>query len=159
MVVTLSVRAPSWHDDVRACSLTQFIPYPLNNFRLMLPVSYLCLWYITVLTSYHYLYDEYVCVWLVHTFFISICIHFLEILFCTIFLYLHIFSCPVYFCLHAWFDSSPSFLHVGLNFGLVWPNLNHISNNVLGWGWSNMKGIYVFIPHYHATKFHEQGSF
>ena len=31
MDVTASVCAPSWHDDVRVCALTRFVPYPLHN--------------------------------------------------------------------------------------------------------------------------------
>ena len=31
MVVTTSVRAQSWHEDVRACELTRFVPYPLHK--------------------------------------------------------------------------------------------------------------------------------
>ena len=34
MVVTTSVRAPSWHDDVCACALTRFVPYRLHKFNL-----------------------------------------------------------------------------------------------------------------------------
>ena len=34
MAVTISVRAPSWKDDVRACALTLFVPYKLRKLRL-----------------------------------------------------------------------------------------------------------------------------
>ena len=37
---------------------------------------------------------------------------------------------PISFCLHSGFDSFFSYLHVGLDLFLVWPNLNHISNNL-----------------------------
>ena len=46
MVVTMSVRAPSWNDNVRACALTRFVPYKLHKFRLTLSFSYLCLLHI-----------------------------------------------------------------------------------------------------------------
>ena len=36
MVVTTSVRAPSWNDDICACALTRFSPYPLRKLRLTL---------------------------------------------------------------------------------------------------------------------------
>ena len=34
MVVTISVHATSWHDDVCACALTRFVPYRLHKFNL-----------------------------------------------------------------------------------------------------------------------------
>ena len=34
MVVMTSMHAPSYHDDVRACALMVFVPYPLNKFIL-----------------------------------------------------------------------------------------------------------------------------
>ena len=34
MIVTMSMRAPSWHCDVRACAIKRFVPYPLHKFRL-----------------------------------------------------------------------------------------------------------------------------
>ena len=40
MVVTTSMRAPSWRDDVRACAGTCFVPYLLNKFTLTLSLSY-----------------------------------------------------------------------------------------------------------------------
>ena len=39
MVVTTSVRAPSWHGDIHMCTLTCFVRYPLHKFRL--PTSFL----------------------------------------------------------------------------------------------------------------------
>ena len=150
-----SVRAPSWHDDVHACALTCFVPYPLHKFRLTLPFSYMWLCNIYVLTFCHVLSVDYVCVWIVNLFSFFLRLHAVETLFCTVFFCLHVVSCPVSFCLHAGFNSFSSCLHVGLDFFLVLPNLNHIYNTLLVWGWSHLKGIYVFPPHYHVTKFCE----
>ena len=34
MVVTMYVHAFLWHDDIRACTIMVFVPYPLRKFRL-----------------------------------------------------------------------------------------------------------------------------
>ena len=153
MVVTMSVCAPSWHDDIRVCSLMCFVPYPLHKFRLTSSFSYLWLWHISVVTSCHVLSAKNVRVRLVHFLSCFLRLHAVEIYFRTILLCLHVVSCPVFFCLHTWFDYFSSCLHVGLDFVLVWPNLKHIYNTILGWGWSHLNIIYVFPPHYHVTKF------
>ena len=114
MVVTTYIRALSWHDDVRACSLTDFVPYPLHKTRLMSSFSYWWIWNIYVLISYHLLSVDYVRIQLVH--------------FCLFFLFLHNLSCPFSPCLHTWFDSSYFCIHTGLNLFFVWATLNHISN-------------------------------
>ena len=41
MVVTTSMRAPSFHGDVFACTLTRFVPYTLHKFRLTSSFSYM----------------------------------------------------------------------------------------------------------------------
>ena len=130
MFVTTSVRVPSWHNDVRACSLTRFVPYPLHKFRLTWWFYYLWLWHISVLKLYHFISAEYVCVQLVHLFFFFLCLHAVETFFCTIFVCLHVVSCPVSIYLHSGLDSFSSYLHFGLYFLLVWPNLNQIYNIV-----------------------------
>ena len=84
IVVTTSVRAPSWHDVVCACTLTHFFPYPLHKFRLMLSFSYLWLWHIYVLTLYHFLSADYVRVRLVHFFSFFLHLHDVETFFCTV---------------------------------------------------------------------------
>ena len=48
----------------------------------------------------------------------------------TILLCLHNVSCPFSFYLHPGLNSFSSCIHVGLDLFLVWPNLNHISNNL-----------------------------
>ena len=60
MIVTTSVCAPSWRNNVCACSLTVFVPYPLHTFRLMMSFSYWWLWHLSVLMSYHILSAYYV---------------------------------------------------------------------------------------------------
>ena len=158
MVVTTVVHAPSWHDNVRVCALTRFVPYPLYKFRLTSSFSYLWLRHISVLTPCHFLSADYVCVRLVHLFSFFLCLHAVETFFRTIFLCINVVSCLVSFYLHAGFDSFSSCLRVKLDFFLVWPNLNYSYNTLLGLGWSHLKGIYFFLPHYHVTKFREQGS-
>ena len=217
MVVTTSVRAPSWHGDVPVCALTRFVPYPLHKFRLKSSFSYmwLChisvltswhvlstdyvrvrivfalywlrgnwrpqrpasfetkvvhkfrltssfsylwLWRLSVLTSCHILSADYVHVRLVHFFSFFLRLHAVGTFFRTIFLYLHVVSYPVSFCLHDGFNSFSSCLHVGINFFFFLPNLNHISNMLLVWEWSHLKGIHVFPSNYHVTKFREYGS-
>ena len=158
MFVTTSVRAPSCHEDVRTCALTCFIPYPVHKFRLTSSFFHLWIWHISVLMLCNFLSAEYVRVRLVNFIFFFLSLHAVQTFFCTIFLCLHVLSCPVSFCLHYGFDSFSSCLLVGLDFLLVWLNLNHIFNTILGWGWSYLKGIYVFPLHYHVTKFREQWS-
>ena len=92
MVMTTSVRAPLWHDDVRVCALACFVPYPLHKFILTSSFFYFCLWHISVLMSYHFLSTEYVCVRL---------LHFSSSLLRTKFLCLHVVSCSVSFCLRG----------------------------------------------------------
>ena len=123
MVVTTSVRAPSWHDNVHAYALTCFVPYWLHKFRLTLLFSYLWLWNISVLTSYYFLSADYVCIQLLHLFSCFLCLHALERLFCTIFICLHVVSCPVSFCIHDGLDYFYSSFHAGLDLFLVWTNL------------------------------------
>ena len=117
MVVTTSVRAPSWHDDVRACALARFVPYPLHKFRLTSSFSYLWLWHISILMTCNVLFAYYVRVWPVNFFSFFLRLQAVETFFSTILL-----------CLHVGFDSSSSCIHVGIDFFLVLPNLNHISN-------------------------------
>ena len=69
-----SMCAPTWHDDVCTCTLAQFVPYPLHKFRLTLSSYYLWQWHISVLTLYHSLSADYVCVRLVNFFFFSLCL-------------------------------------------------------------------------------------
>ena len=54
--------------------------------------------------------------------------------FCTIFLCLHVVSCPVSFCIHAGFDSLSSCLHVGLYFFLVCLTLTTFTTRSLFYG-------------------------
>ena len=119
MVVMTSVHAPSWHEDVHACTLTFFVPYPLHKFRLKSSCSYLWLWYLSVHMSCHILSADYVRVQLVYLFYFSFRLHAVETLFCTIFLCLHVVSCPVSFFIHSVFNYLSSYLHVGLDFFLV----------------------------------------
>ena len=151
-----SVHAPSWHDDVRACALAFFVPYTLHKFRLTLSFSYLYLWNLSVLASHHFLSADYVCVQLMHFFLFFLCLHAVETFF-SFFSCLRALSCPFSFCISAGFYYLSSCIHVNPNFFLVWPNLNHISNTLLVSGWSHLKGVYVFPPHYHVTKFCETG--
>ena len=116
MVVTTSVRAQSWDDDVHACALTPFVPYPLHKFRLTSSFSYFWPWHLSALTLCHVLSADYVCVRLVHFFSFFLRFHTVETIFRTILLCLHVVSCPVSFCLHTGFDYFSSSLHVGLNF-------------------------------------------
>ena len=155
MVVATSVRVLLWHEDVRVCALTRFTPYPLHKFRLTSAFSYLWLCHISVLTSFNVLSADYISVRLVHLFSFLLRLHAVETFFRTILLCLHVVSCPVSFYLHAGFDSLSLCLHVGIDFFLVWPNLNHIYNTLIGWKWSHLKGIYMLPLHYHFTKFHE----
>ena len=129
MVVTTSMRAPSWHDNVSACGITHFVPYQLHKFRLMLSLSYLWVWHLSVLTSCHIISTDYVRIQPVYFFSFFLRLHAVETYICTIFLCLQVVSCPVSFCIHSGFDSFFSCLHVGLNFFLGWPNLNQISNS------------------------------
>ena len=106
--MTTYVRAPS-----RFLSHIHYINSDLGcNF------IYFWLWHLSILTPYHFLSMDYVCVRLVHLFLFFLC--------------LHIVSCPVSFCLHSGFDYFYSCIHVGLDFFLVLPNINHISNTLLG---------------------------
>ena len=75
--------------------------------------SYWCLWHIYVVRAWQVLSEDYIDVLLVHLF--------------SVFLCLHVVSCPISFFLHAGFDSFSSSLHVGLNFLFILPNLIHIS--------------------------------
>ena len=84
MVVTTYVHAPSWHDGLCVCTLTHLVPYPLHKFILTSWFSYLWLWRIYVITWYHFLSADYFCVWLVHLFNYSLCLHNVEAFFCTI---------------------------------------------------------------------------
>ena len=118
MVVTRSVRTPSWHYDRHACDLMCFVLYPLHKFRLTLSFFF-WLWYISVFMSFHVLSADYVFVKLVYFFSFFLCFHAVEAFFCTIFLCLHVVSCPVTFCIHSGFNSFSSCLHVGLYFFLV----------------------------------------
>ena len=120
-VVTTSVHAPSWHDDVRACALTRFVPYPLHKFRLV-AMAYFCPFVVPCLI--HGLCPRTTCAFV----FFSLRLHAVEIFLRTIFLCLHDVSCPVSFCIHAGFDFFSPCIHVILDLLLVWPNLNHISN-------------------------------
>ena len=119
MVVMTSVHVPSWYDNIRACALTRFVPYPLHKFRVTSAFSCLWLWSLSVLTSCHVLSADYVCVILVHLFSFSIHLHAVEKFFRTILLCLHVVSCTVSFCLHSGFDYLSSCLHVGLDLFLV----------------------------------------
>ena len=101
MVITTFMRALSWHDDMRVCAVTRFVPYTLHKFRLTLSFSYLWLWHISVLTSCQFLFADYVLVRLVHLFSLFLHIHAVEKCFCTICICLHVVSCPISFCLHA----------------------------------------------------------
>ena len=122
--MTTSVRAPSWHEDVRVCTLTFFVTYPLHKSRLPFSFSYLWLGHISVLRSYHLLSAEYVCVRLVHLFFF-------------------------FFCLRTVFDSLSSCLHVGLDLFLVWTNLNNTptppSHQIKLENPSNLLFFFVFV--------------
>ena len=119
MVVTTSVRASSWHDDIHVCALMHFVPYPLLKFSLTLSFSYLWLWHLSVLTVYHVLSSDYLSVRLVHFFSFFLRLHAVETFFRIIFICLHIVSCHVSLCLHAGFDYFSSCIHVGLDFFLV----------------------------------------
>ena len=114
MVVTTSVYVPSWNDDIRACALTVFIPYPLCKFRLTLSFSYRWICHLSVYTLYHILSVDYVLVRLVHIFLSCLCL-------CT-------GSYPFFTCIHTGFDSSSFYLHGGFNFFFVGAELNQISN-------------------------------
>ena len=114
MTVTASVCSLSWNDDVRACSLMVSVPYPLRKFRLISSFSYLWLWHISVLASYHTLSVEYFCVQFMH--------------FCIFLLFLRAVSCHFSSCIHAWFYYSSFCIHTGFDFFFVRANLNHISN-------------------------------
>ena len=149
----MSVRAPSWHDEVRACALTRFVPYLLHKFIITSSFSYLWIWHISVLTSCQVLSAEYVRVQLVNFSSFFLHLHAVEIFFCTIFLCLRVVSCPVSLFLHAGFDSFSSCLHTGINFFLIWTKLNHIYNTLPSWGWSHLKGVHIFPPHYHVKNF------
>ena len=129
--MTTSVRALSWHDGVCASALTRFVPYPLHKFRLTLSFSYLWLWHLSVLTLYHFLSADYVCVWLVNLFFFSLCLHTVETFFPTILRCVHVLSYPISFCIHNGLNSFSSCLHVGMDFFLVWPNPNKIYNTFI----------------------------
>ena len=119
MSVKTSVRAPSWHDEVRACAFTRLVHYPQHKFRLKWSFYYLWLWNHSVLTSYHFLSADYFRVRLVHFFSFFLCLYAVETFFVTIFLCLHVVSCPVSFCLHTGLDSFSSCIHVGINLFLV----------------------------------------
>ena len=133
MVAMTSVRAPSWHNDICACALTRFVPYPLHKFRLTSSFSYLWQWHLSVLTPYHLLSADYVRVQLVHLFTFLLFLHDMEKFFRTIFHCLHVVSCPVSLCLHTILNYFSSCLHVGIYLLLVLPNLNHISNKDYPW--------------------------
>ena len=102
-----------------------FVQYPLHKFILTLSFSYLCIWNLSVLVSYHFLSADYVRVRLVHFFSFFLFLHAVETFFRTIFLCLRVVFCPVSFCLHNVFN----YFHFVPDFFFVWPNLNHIFNN------------------------------
>ena len=60
MVVTTSMSALSWSDDVHVCAVMVFVPYPLHKFRLLSSFSYWWLCHLYVLMSYHILSADYV---------------------------------------------------------------------------------------------------
>ena len=68
MVVTTSLCSSSWYDNVHVCTLTRFVPYAWNKFRLMLSFSYFWVWHLSVLASFHVLSTDYVHVQLVYFF-------------------------------------------------------------------------------------------
>ena len=119
MVMTTSMRVLPWNDGVRACALTRFFPYPLHKCRLTSAFSYFWIWHISVLTSFHVLYADYVRLRLVHLFSFLLRLHAVETFFRTVFFCVHVVSCPVSFYLHSGFDSLSSCLHVGIDFLLV----------------------------------------
>ena len=81
MIGITSVHALSWHDNVRACAFTRFVPYPLCKFILTSSFSYLWLWNLSVLTSFHVLSAEYVRIRLVHLFSFFLRLHAVETFF------------------------------------------------------------------------------
>ena len=93
MAVTSSVCASSWHDDANACTLTIFVPYPLNKFILTLSFSYWWLWHLSVLTVYHILSSFYVRI--------------LIVTLCLFSPFLHSVFCLFSFCLHSGLDTPP----------------------------------------------------
>ena len=116
MVVKTSMRALSYNDDVRACALTLFVPYPLCKFMLTSLFSYLWVWRISILTPYHFLSSDYVCVQLLYFFFL--CLHAVETFF-PFFFFIHAVPFPVSFCLQAGFVSYSSCVFVGIYFFYV----------------------------------------
>ena len=109
-----SVHALSWHDNVRACSLTVFVPYLLHQLRLTLSFYYWWICHLSVLTSYHLLSLENLCVRLVTLFLFYLCLNSV----------LCIFS----FSLHSGFDLLSFFIHAVFDYFFVWSNFNYISN-------------------------------
>ena len=73
------MRVPSWHDNIRTCTLTFFVPHPLHKLTLTSSFSYFSIWHLSVLKSYHFLSADYLCVQLVHVFFFFLCLHAVEI--------------------------------------------------------------------------------
>ena len=68
MVVMMSVRLLPWNNNVHACALTFFVPYPLCKFRITSSFSYWWIWHISVLMLYHLLSADYVRIKLVNLF-------------------------------------------------------------------------------------------
>ena len=78
--------------------------------------------------SFHVLSLDYVRVRIVHIFSLFLRLHAGETFFHTIFLCLHVVSCPVSFYLHSGLDYFSFSIHIELDLFLVWTNLNHIYN-------------------------------
>ena len=117
MVVTTSLCVTSWHDNVRACALTVFVPYPLRKFILTSYFSYWWLWHLSVINPYHLLSADYVRVRLVHLSIFLLCIHAVSYLFSS--------------CLHYGFNSSSFCLQEGFNFSLFGLTLTDFTTHSL----------------------------
>ena len=113
MVVITFVHVPSCHDNIRACALTVFVPYPLCKYILMLSFSYWWLWGISVIISYHLLFTDHVRIWLIH-FWLS-------------FLYHHTVSYNFSSYLKALFIVPSSFFTLGVIFYLFDPTVTKFS--------------------------------
>ena len=83
--MTMSVRAPSWRDEVRECTVMAwwracmchdgFVPHPLHKFRRTSSFYYWWLWHLSEFMSYHLLSTDYVHVQRFHLCLFSLCIY------------------------------------------------------------------------------------
>ena len=131
MVVTTSMRATSWHDGVRACDLTHFIPYPLHKFRLTSSFYY-CGYGIIPSLRHSMSYSRNMSAY-------DLCISFPFFFVSTLWrhCFYHFPLSPR--CIMSCLLLSPRWIRFflllspfGINFFLVQPNLNHISKTLIG---------------------------